>query len=53
MTFATTDLCDDYAAMLDDGTLAVLRVAPHPALTALLRDFMEDAVTSAPPPPAA
>jgi len=24
MTFATTDLCDDYAAMLDDGTLAVL-----------------------------
>lgn len=24
MTFATTDLCDDYASMLDDGTLAVL-----------------------------
>ncbi|KAB8045340.1 ribonuclease E activity regulator RraA [Janthinobacterium aquaticum] len=24
MTFATTDLCDDYAAMLDEGTLAVL-----------------------------
>ena len=24
MTFATTDLCDDYAAMLDNGTLAVL-----------------------------
>jgi regulator of ribonuclease activity A len=24
MTFATTDLCDDYAAMLDDGTLVVL-----------------------------
>ncbi len=24
MTFATTDLCDDHAAMLDDGTLAVL-----------------------------
>lgn len=25
MTFATTDLCDDYAAMMDDGTLAVLQ----------------------------
>ena len=24
MTFATTDLCDDYASMLEDGTLAVL-----------------------------
>ncbi|MFM2085891.1 MAG: hypothetical protein RLZZ237_760 [Pseudomonadota bacterium] len=24
MTFATTDLCDDYAAMLDEGSLAVL-----------------------------
>src|SRR5476649_461648 len=24
MTFATTDLCDDYAAMLDEGSMAVL-----------------------------
>jgi len=24
MTFATTDLCDDYAAMMEEGTLAVL-----------------------------
>ncbi|MGV2981941.1 very short patch repair endonuclease [Camelimonas sp. ID_303_24] len=30
-----------------------LKLRERPALTALLRDFMEDAVTSAPPPPAA
>lgn len=29
MTFATTDLCDDYAAMMDEGTLAVLSPVYH------------------------
>ncbi len=34
MTFATTDLCDDHAAMLDDGPLffGALMDGDHPAL---------------------